>query len=347
MAKAIYLSACAAHVGKSMLAVGLLAHLKSKGKRVGYFRPFTRATSKDDVDEDAVVAANVLGSKTPTRSALSVHQNMFFETLEAVGRDEVLARIKAAYDEIASDLDSVIVEGNRLTHQFYSFDLCDAEIARALGADVVLVNSCTSDVSIDDLLVLVDLVRSKGASLRGVVFTDLTKDMENRVNGVFKPFLEKRGLAVLGVVPRTPALAAPTVAEVHEAIGGEVLVRGSEEKWGGLVEGFIIGAMNFASALRYLRRGLNKAVITGGDRSDILLAALDASTSLLVCTGNLRPTTQVLAGARERGVPVILVASDTFTTASRLKGIVPRIQVDEKEECARIVEEYLDLPQLI
>ena len=41
-----------------------------------------------------------------------------------------------------------------------------------------------------------------------------------------------------------------------------------------MVETLTIGAMNVNSALRYFRKGINMAVVTGGDRADIQLAAL-------------------------------------------------------------------------
>ena len=37
----------------------------------------------------------------------------------------------------------------------------------------------------------------------------------------------------------------------------------------------LVGAMSVESALSYFRRKPNKAVITGGDRADIQLAALE------------------------------------------------------------------------
>jgi BioD-like phosphotransacetylase family protein len=56
-----------------------------------------------------------------------------------------------------------------------------------------------------------------------------------------------------------------------------------------VVENLTVGAMTAEAALRRMRKQRNKAVITGGDRTDIQLAALETSTSCLVLTGNLEP----------------------------------------------------------
>ena len=58
-----------------------------------------------------------------------------------------------------------------------------------------------------------------------------------------------------------------SVGQLARGLGGEIVCapEASEE----LVEYLMVGAMNVDSALTYFRRKPNKAVITGGDRSDI------------------------------------------------------------------------------
>ncbi len=347
MAKTLLVSAAETHVGKTLIALGLLLKLQEMGKKVGYFRPFARSTAKDDIDEDAFVVQEMLGLEAPPKSPYTIHFNMFFETIDALGRENILQKIKASYEAIAKDCDVVIIEGNRLAHQFYSFNLCDAEIAKALGAKLLVVTRPKTDVNVDDLLVLCDVAKRKGADVLGVVFTNISLDMIDRTQTLFREKMEERGYPVFGAIPRLSELEAPTVQEVFEVMGGEILVKGSPEKMSSLVENYIIGAMNFASALTYIRRGVNKAVITGGDRSDLLLAALETSVSCLILTGNLRPAPQILAAARENGIPVMLVATDTFHTATKLKKISPRIQVSERDECEKIARKYLDIDAII
>jgi len=60
----------------------------------------------------------------------------------------------------------------------------------------------------------------------------------------------------------------------------------------------MVGAMNVDSALAHFRRQPNKAVITGGDRPDIQLAALETSTRCLILTGNLPPNPLIIGRAK-------------------------------------------------
>ena len=69
-----------------------------------------------------------------------------------------------------------------------------------------------------------------------------------------------------------------TVKEVVEALSADVIVgQANVDK---VVEGMFIGAMTVETALKYMRRHRRKAIITGGDRSDIQLAALSTDTRI-------------------------------------------------------------------
>jgi len=97
-----------------------------------------------------------------------------------------------------------------------------------------------------------------------------------------------------------------------------------------LVEDVVIGSMTIDGALSYLRRAPNKAVITGGDRSDLAITALETSTSVLILTGGLYPDVSVLSRAIEKKVPVILVHYDTYTTIERLHEVTRRIRPEDE-----------------
>ena len=108
-----------------------------------------------------------------------------------------------------------------------------------------------------------------------------------------------------------------------------------------LVEEVVIGTMTIESALGYLRRAPNKALITGGDRSDMALTALETSTSVIIFTGGLYPDVRVLAQAEEKGVPVILVHEDTYTTVENLHSVYRSIHPDNTA-AIKIVRDLID-----
>lgn len=131
--------------------------------------------------------------------------------------------------------------------------------------------------------------------------------------------------------------------EFHNELGGEVLA--CQNCMNLPVEDIMVDAMTLDGALRYLRRTTDKAVIIGGARADLALAALGTSTSVLILTGGLYPVVKVLSRAEEKGVPVILVHYDTYTTIERLSKVTRHINPDDKAGIRVVLEniqEYCD-----
>ena len=111
----------------------------------------------------------------------------------------------------------------------------------------------------------------------------------------------------------------------------------------------MVGAMSQEHALSVFRKRSNFCVVTGGDRSDIQLAAMEAKARCIILTGNLYPSSIVLGKADELGIPVILVATDTFTTAERAEMIIRSARTHEASKIARLrelVDRCIDMPRL-
>ncbi|MCD6530271.1 hypothetical protein J7L06_08330, partial [Candidatus Bathyarchaeota archaeon] len=159
---------------------------------------------------------------------------------------------------------------------------------------------------------------------------------------------EKRNLHVWGVIPYHSTITAPTVEELVKVLNGEVLV--GEENLSNVVEGFLIGAMRPESAISYFRRYPRKAVITGGDRPDIALAAMETDTSAIILTGNLHPRVRVLAKAKEKGIPIVLVSYDTYTTVQKVQEISGKIKAGDTKRinlAKELVKKHVDFQGLL
>jgi BioD-like phosphotransacetylase family protein len=169
-----------------------------------------------------------------------------------------------------------------------------------------------------------------GTALLGVMINEAPRSRVDFLKDVFAPYLARHNLHVLGILPKDPMLAAPTVAELADGLHAEILC--NAERKGDLVEQMMVGAMGAEAALIHFRRIPNKAVITGGDRADIQLAALETSTRCLILTGNLYPSPVVLNRADELGVPVLLADLDTLKATEVVEGFLGRgrVQLPQK-----------------
>ena len=161
------------------------------------------------------------------------------------------------------------------------------------------------------------------------------------------PALERLGLPVLGVMPRSPLLRSVTVEELARRLDARVLC--CRERLDLLVETLSIGAMNVNSAMEFFRRRRNMAVVTGADRTDIQLAALEASTQCLILTGAGEPLPQLISRAEELDVPLLKVEHDTLTTVEVIERTFGHVRLHESVKATyafRLVEEHCDFERL-
>ena len=112
----------------------------------------------------------------------------------------------------------------------------------------------------------------------------------------------------------------------------------------------IIGARSPSTALRYPPfRDENKVVITGGDRSDMILASLETKTAAIILTGNILPPQNIVAKASERNVPLLSVFSDTYQTARQIENIEPLLTKDDGDKVLlweKLAQEHVNLGDL-
>jgi BioD-like phosphotransacetylase family protein len=108
--------------------------------------------------------------------------------------------------------------------------------------------------------------------------------------------------------------------------------------------------MNVNSALEYFRKGNNMAVVTGGDRADIQLAALETSTQCLILTGHLPPQPFILSRAEDLEIPVLSVDLDTLTTVEIVDRAFGQVRLHEpiKVQCiCQMMAQNFDIERLI
>jgi hypothetical protein len=90
-------------------------------------------------------------------------------------------------------------------------------------------------------------------------------------------------------------------------------------------------------------------VITGGDRTDIQLAAMETSTTCLILTGNLHPSSLIIKQADAMQVPVLLVPGNTMETVETLDRIFGKTRLGQQSKLdlfQKLVSEHVDLERL-
>lgn len=334
--------------GKTAIALGIALKLKKEGYKATYFKPVgNRARFNGGEDNDALLMREILGINIDVKKIVPFTAgSSYLSGLK--NRETALESIRESYREISEGADLVIIDGAAFPHAGAAYGLDAVSLAGMFDASIINIIKLENDLSVDQAIFLNNTLTSKGLKVAGHIFNNVPRQLLSKTEGIFRPILEKSGCATLGVIPMRPEIASPTVSEYYEALGGELLT--GEDKLDLLVEEVIVGAMTMESALRYLRRSANKAVVIGGDRADLALATLETSTSALILTGGLFPDVKVVSRAAEKGVPVILVHSDTYTTIERISEVSRRIRPGDSTGiniAAENVEQYCDWQAII
>jgi BioD-like phosphotransacetylase family protein len=345
----LYITSTETFSGKSALCVGLARRLQKDGYRIGYMKPISTGTrlAAGLGDEDAEFFKRTFGLPDSLEDMVPVA--ITTGTLEAILRGKeaagFVARLQSAFEQVARGRDVVILEGGSNLREGYLIGLPTAQVGNLLHArDLVVVKYN------DDLQILDDALTARvllGESLIGVVLNAVPRQQMPFVQEVVKPALEARGVPILAVLPQERLLLSVSVQDLAEFLSGKILC--CADKADELVEHLMVGAMSVDSALTYFRRKPNKAVITGGDRPDIQLAALETSTKCLILTGNLSPSPIILGRAQEVGVPMILVRQDTLSAVEVIERFFgkTRFHLEKKiERFEELLGDRFDFAQL-
>ncbi|NOZ27142.1 MAG: phosphotransacetylase family protein [Chloroflexi bacterium] len=345
----VYVTSIETFSGKSAICVGIGLRFRRDGLRVGYMKPVNVAAHPGPAgpkDDDVAFIKDAFGLPEPMEVLAPVALTPAHTERLLRGEDDTdyEAVLRSAYDQVCQDRDVVILEGGATLREGYMVNLPTPRVAEMLDARPLVVIRWEEPRMVDNALTA--KVRL-GDPMIGVVLNTVPQSKLDYAEEVIRPFLERKGIPVLAILPRDRLLQAASVTELAEGLGAHILA--CAEKADALVETVMVGAMNVDSALSYFRRTPNKAVITGGDRADIQLAALETSTRCLILTGNIMPNPMILTRAEELGVPVLLCQQDTLTAVEIVEGYFGRSRFQQRpkiERFSKMLDERMDFDQL-
>lgn len=342
----LYVMSMESFAGKTVFCLGLARKLAGDGLSVGYIRPFTEAAR--DIESTNTCAAIMKRSLGLVESMDVLNPVMIDgETLDWILSDKKVDYTQKVTDafKVASDgKDVMVVEGVSGLSEGYMAGLDARTTANLLNATCLLLVRPKDEMIADTILSAKNWLRDRMA---GVIFNAVPRGMVEFVTESLTPYLSRRGIKVYAVIPEDRMLMAVTVQELVDRLGGRVIT--GHDHLDTLVENVMVGAMSAENALSYFRRKPHKVVITGGDRPDIQLAALETSTGCLILTGNLNPNPIILGRAEEDGVPVVIVPQDTLTTAGLVEQAFTEVQFHEDKKIKRyerLLESHLNYDEL-
>ncbi len=198
-------------------------------------------------------------------SPIAVEPDFTRKYLQSSNNETLVKKITKAFDRVAWEKDFVLCEGSGHAGVGSVFDLSNAQVAKILGAKVIIISQGGIGKPIDEVYLNQAVFEKEGVEIIGVILNKVTADKIDYITEFARRGLKRKGLDLLGVLPHREILSRPTVESIQEDLKAERLNSGGQAN--AIVGSVVIGAMGAQNAISYFKPGC--LVITPGDREDV------------------------------------------------------------------------------
>jgi len=344
--RSVYVTGIDRGDGRQVVELGVMELLTRQVDRVGVFRPLVH----DGPDRlfELLRARYRLGQDPATVYGLGYQEASALQAEK--GTDELVSVLVDRFHRVARDYDVVLVLGTDFADTQLPDELAlNARLANEFGASVIPVVGGRRQSARSVLAETRNAYRaydSLGCDVLAVITNRVAREARDEIAAQ----LQDRLPVPCWVLPDEPALSAPTVAQITQALGGRVLL-GDDAGLARDVLDFVFGGAMLPNLLKALTPGC--LVVTPGDRADLdvgSLAAHSAGTPPIagvLLTLNEQPGEEILtlAARLAPGTPVISVTGSSFPTAAQLFSLEGKLNAAtprKAETALGLFERYVD-----
>lgn len=351
MTRSVYVTGTDRGDGRQVIELGVMELLTRQVDRVGVFRPLVHGDGPDRLFE-LLRTRYRLDQSPETVYGLSYAEASALQAER--GTDELVSTLVERFHAVARAYDCVLVLGTDYAGSQLPDELAlNARLANEFGASVVTVVGGQQQSA--------ESVRAEARNAHRAYETlgcDVVALVVNRVAPADREAVAEHLAASLPVpcfaLPEEPSLSAPTVAQIVQTLGAEVLL-GDAAGLDRDARDFVFGGAMLPVFLPALTEGC--LVVTPGDRVDLIVGALAAHSAgaptiagvLLTLDERPGPDILALAGRLAPGTPVISVPGGSFPTAAELFSIEGKLGAEsprKAETALGLFERHVDTAAL-
>ncbi len=339
MNKGLYIATSEPNSGKSIVVLGLMRTFLGKNPRVGYFRPIIDDFDEGEVDNHINTVLTHFDLDISFKEAYGFTRSEVLEKYNTGKEGEMFDVLIQKFKKLEERFDFIVVEGTDFSdqHSIIEFDI-NVLICKNFGIPAIIVSN-GYDKKVNEisgtLKLAYDTFKIKDVEVSAVVANKIKENNTKAVQDKLDFILGEQAETI--VIPEINTLKSPTVKEICTYLDGKVLF--GDEYLNNLAGNFGVGAMQLHNYLNHLKD--NSLVITPGDRSDIILGALQASISSnyskisgIILTGGIIPEDSImkLIEGVKLSLPIISVEKGTFEVTNKIGRITSKIYADNSQK---------------
>ena len=336
--KSLYVSAQEGGAGSLFVTMGMMQLLKRNLHKVAFFRPIV--SSKDEIDKDIDFMLKRFKLDMEYEECYGFDIGYVEEMIALSKENELIEQLIEKFKNIEKNYDFILCEGIR--HSFLtstiSYDL-NVKIAQNLGSAYInVVNAKDMDKKeiFENVLIENDYATSQGC----IHFATFINRVDERFyDDIVEQF--KSCKYTVFFLKEMQELSFATLQDVIDSLDAKGVVL-SEFDAHRVIRDVKVAALSLDNFLDQIEE--DDLVIVPADRSDILLGLLCSLYSNnypningIVCPFDMhmhKNIKKMILGFKNINMPMLSVSGNTYTTASKIKNIRPRLRVDSERKIA-------------
>lgn len=335
----LYIASMDPDAGKLLITLGMIELLSRRIGKIGFFRPVIATNHGPDND-----IALILSRYCPDLPAEECYafEAEEVKTLFSQGQSKKFYEgLVTHLNKLHKKYDFVICEGLNSSGFLSSLDVnINLDIAKNLGCPFIgVVNGQGLDAKAvqEAIKIASDTIKEAGCPHFATFVNRLSTGAYNSLE--FHD-LHRNSTPPVFLLPEEKEIGKPTLADIQKGLES-TYVLGLPEDLYRVVKQFKIATMTVEHFLGYVQDG--DLIIVGGDRADILLAAVTTLSSPnypnlsgILLTGGFTPGPNMrkLLKGMELPVPILSVPHGTYETTSRVEHIPALITPDNHRKIA-------------
>src|SRR5580693_3764515 len=194
----VFIAATRQNDGKTTTSLGMIAALEKIYPRIGYIKPVGQRfveIEEQKIDEDTVLMDSVFRLNCPLvdMSPIAVEPDFTRKYLQSSNNETLVKKIQKAFDRVAWEKDFVLCEGSGHAGVGAVFDLSNAQVAKTLGAKVIIISQGGIGKPIDEVTLNQALFEKEGVEIIGVILNKVIRSKIEFVTEFARRGLKRKG----------------------------------------------------------------------------------------------------------------------------------------------------------